>query len=216
MDVPIKQLQKTLLSNVGARLQDYGFKLKSGSQSFRQNRTDGWNSFHLAFIPHQNMDFDVTADVAIRHDLIEECVNDGNTLISKADRVQTATIGVEIGNLTVGSQVRWKVATEGDLQGVAASVGTAFESVALPYYRRYRDLEKLAEILSSNEPDGWMHCPIHVVRCMRAVAAKFLLGAQDQMEVLIQRNEEFLRSRHDPGLVRFTNFVDRIRQIDTR
>ncbi len=78
----IKELQKNLLANVGEKLTTFGFGGKAKQQSFYRPIDGGWACVHLSFIKHAD-DFDVTVDVGVRFDEVEELVNSNNNLLTK-------------------------------------------------------------------------------------------------------------------------------------
>ena len=68
----MKALRQSLLDLFTVALEPLGFR--RSQQSFLRDFPGGCEVFHLAFIP-QRTDFDLTADVAVRYDSIEEQLN---------------------------------------------------------------------------------------------------------------------------------------------
>ena len=93
----------------------------------------------MSFIKHAH-ECDVTADVAIRVDALEDLLNEWNATLSKAERKQTHSMGAELGNISEGRQRRWTLATEDDIPEAVSSVMELFESVGLPYREETRVL----------------------------------------------------------------------------
>ncbi|MGH7953764.1 MAG: hypothetical protein ACREFE_17845, partial [Limisphaerales bacterium] len=145
----IAELQKKLLNEVAIIVAKHGFSPKPKGQSFRMQKPFGWASFHLSFILHESTDFDVTTDVALRIDAVENLINEDNNLLSNAEKLQTATIGCELGNLSEGQQKRWNIASDNDVELVAESIHDALASVAIPYIERYSNLQEIFAVLSS-------------------------------------------------------------------
>src|SRR6185503_3108745 len=112
----LKRLQKLLLHEMSRIVVKYGFGRKVHGQSFRLSKPFGWAAFHLAFIPHAEIDFDVTADVALRVDEVEKMLHDSK---------EAATVGGELGNLSDGEQRRWTIASERDINPTVASIEQA-------------------------------------------------------------------------------------------
>lgn len=212
----LKDSQRQLLIELSRRMPQYGFEGKPVGQSFHKATSYGKDALHLSFIRHEN-DFDVTADVAIRIDAIEDLVNAESKLLSKAEKRHTFTLGVELGNWAEGAQHRWTVAGPEDVPVVAGSVLSMFERVGIPYLERYSSLDGAYDALARNDNDqgSWLHSPVHASRCMRATAASYLLG-KDDMDRLVKDCESFLRERKDVGLVSFQQFVNFLRQLSRR
>jgi hypothetical protein len=209
----IATLQKQLLVGVGFVVQEYGFNPKPRGQTFRISKPFGWASIHLSFIPHPPADFDVTIDVALRIDAIENLVNEDEKLLTKSEKSQTATIGCELGNLSAGKQHRLSIASESDVQSTVGAIKTMVESIALPYIERYSNPNELFQVISSNDPSAWLHSPIHGARCKRALAAAVVLKKYDCVLELIQKSEAFLTSQNDFGLHAFRTFSKKIRSL---
>lgn len=207
----IKALEEQLLYELSFGLAKHGFKRKARDQSFYKPTAFGRVAFHISFVKHK-YDFDVTADVAIRVDELEDLINEFNDRLTKAEKRQTFTIGAELGNIADGREKRWTVTNASDILEVAASILSAFETVGLPYLEKYSSLEAILEVLSKNDRLGWLHSPIHGARCERAVGLAFLLGKNDELDELVTRNEIFLRENNDFGLESFKRFVKALEQ----
>lgn len=205
MRTDLKQLQNQLLSELSEPLKTQGFKRTK--QSFVRDTPGAKQIFHLAFIDHKD-DFDITADVAVRHHPVEELVNEFNPLLREKEKSQTATIGIELGNLSQGKQRRWTVSQPSDIPPVSASLLEAFQSMGLPYLERYTSLDDTFSVLSADDPAAWLHSPIHHERAKRAIAAAFLLRLRDRFEQLVDAKARFLESRKDFGLEGFKSFAD--------
>jgi hypothetical protein len=129
----------------------------------------------LSFIPHVN-DFDLTADVALRNDAIEELTNKYDAKRSAKDRLSSMTIGIELGNLARGSNIRWTIVDESHLQLAADQAFELLQSVEISFFNRYCDLGSLADVLTSSSPADRLLCPLRGPRYMRAISACFLTG----------------------------------------
>jgi len=209
----IKRLQKLLLNEMASVVEKYGFERKVHGQSFRMPKPFGWAAFHLSFVPHAEIDFDVIANVALRVDAVQELIHqDGNDL-SKKEKQATATFGCELGNLSQGKQRRWKIASENDIKPVMASIENALVTTALPYIERYSNLEEMFEVLCRNDRDAWLHSPFHHYRGMNALALAVVLGKQDRVEHIIEESEAFMRSIKDPNLGFFQPFASKVRSL---
>jgi hypothetical protein len=185
-----------------------GFPAKPESQTFFRDTPYGWDAFHISFIRHMD-DFDVTADVAVRIDALEELVNDGDRA-QKSRRDQTASIGAELGNIAQGVPLRWTVASPENVSEVARAIAEAFVQIGLPYIERYSDPNVMLDALAPNDRSAWLHSPFHSPRCKREVGLAILTGRRAELASLTERCREFLSARNDPGLASFEEFVSRL------
>ncbi len=202
--------QDKLLLAVGQGLQKFGFDNRPKGQSFLKSCPFGRASFHLAFIKHDN-DFDVTADVAIRFDQVEELISRymNDPLLTKSEKTNTFTLGCELGNLSEGRQRRWTLACSDDILGVAESVLEAFAKIGIPYIETYSDPQKALEVLSGDGPASWLHSPLHGERAKRAVAMALIANGEEAAQKLSNIKLAFLVDRNDFGLLEFRKYLDK-------
>ena len=202
----IKDLQKQLIVQLGERLTDFGFGKKAKSQTFYRPFEGGWSCVHLSFIDHAE-DFDVTVDVSIRFNKVEELVNSKNHILTKKEKEQTSTLGVELGNLSVGQQLRWGISSQDQVSSVIDSILDAFKTYGEPYLKKYCSLKNVFELLSSDDKSVWIHCPFHATRAKKAVAIAKLLNHPDiKTQILVKK--QFLENMKDFGLQDFVIFSD--------
>ncbi|MDX3905813.1 MAG: hypothetical protein QHC78_09010 [Pigmentiphaga sp.] len=206
----LRQHQQQLLQAVAAGVTPHGFTPQPKEQSFVRPFPEGRQEFHLGFIEHE-ADFDVTADVAIRFERLEELVNADNKLLSKKEKAATASLGIELGNLVQGAQFRWTVAGEPDVAKVAASLIEWFAQHALPYFERYSDLAAAYDLLAPADRSAWGHHPLHGSRAKRVLGLAALLG-RDDLQAVAARQEQYLQELKDFGLADFKRFADRVLQ----
>ena len=204
----IKELQKNLLLSVGERLTTFGFGKKVKQQSFYRAIEGGWACVHLSFIKHAD-DFDVTVDVAIRFNEVEDLVNSKNNLLTQKEKEGTSTLGVELGNLSIGEQKRWNISSEGQISLVANSVLEYFEKFGHPYLLKYSSMDSAHDLLSSDEKEVWKHCPFHATRAKKAIAIAQLLGMTDIQDQISTR-KKFLQEMKDFGLSDFVSFANNL------
>ena len=207
----ISELQHSLLKAIGDKLAPYGFRTDLSNQSYRRDFDGGRSSFHIGFIEHE-ADFDCTADVAIRFDKVEDLVNEDNKILTKKERRETHTLGAELGNLRNKKQQRWAIANERDIAPTVEQIIRAYTQTAALYFDEYTDPTRALSVLSRDEKDAWLHCPIHVGRAKRAIALSVVLGA-DKSSIKAIANEKirFLQEANDPSLAVFRNFLKRLR-----
>jgi hypothetical protein len=207
----IKDLEDALFEAVSKKIESYGFSGSKRDQCFYKRTPSGRLAFSLAFIRHRD-DVDVTVHMAVRFDELEELVNEYENRLSKAQRKNTFSLGVELGNLSEGRQKRWTVASLQDVEPVANSIADAFVSVGLPYLQKYSDMQTALEVLSGDDNVAWLHSPFHDVRAKRALGLAVLLGDRERFSQLVSAKTEFLKSRNDPGLNSFLQFKDALEQ----
>lgn len=211
-----RDLENALIERLSADLERQGFKFVKAHRSWRRKTPQTTLAFHLAII-HHPADFDVVADLAVRLDALASLLAE---LLGGADAaaaiVGKFTVGVEVGNLTIGQQRRWTVATAEDVGPVACSLMEAFESVALPYYREFSNPEQLLAVLSGDSRECWIHAPFDHIRAIRAVALAFLLGRREQFEELAGRKRALLAMSKDRNAQRnlpaFDGVVEQLRR----
>jgi hypothetical protein len=162
----------------------------------------------LAFIRHET-DFDVTADVAVRVDAVEELVNASTPYLPAKIKNTTATVGADLGNLDTGAQRRWTIADKADIEAVASAIVSDFLRIGIPYFDRFHDLDTLFSMLRRNDQEAWLHCAIHHARCMRAVALAVVLKRRE-VRSLIEAEAAFLSKRNDFGLAEFEQFASAV------
>jgi len=201
-----KALENQLLAELGQHVVRLGFDAKPIGQSFYRSMPGGYSAFHVSFIAHAE-DFDVTADVAVRFDAVEELVNRDNGLISPAEKKRTATLGAELGNIASATQRRWKIQSSDDIHPAALEIVDALERVGIPYLEQFEDPGRAFIALSSNASAAWLNSPIHGCRCLRAVALAVVLNRQAEYAQVATDCEEFLRQRKDPALIAFQRFL---------
>lgn len=207
----LKEAQSALLSEVGKRLKVHGFKPRAAGQTFTRDSTHGRHAVHLTFIDHDT-DFDVTADVAVRFDMVEDIVHRSNPLLSKAEKAKTYTLGAELGNIDRGEPYRWTVSRSADIPSVADQIERKLVEIGLPYLDTYGEPEAALEVLARDDRSAWLHSPIHAERAKRATALLVVLGRKEQIEELGRSKMEFLASINDPATAVFQRFLNTIRE----
>jgi len=165
----------------------------------------------VSFIKHGH-DCDVTADVALRIDALEDLLNENTDLRNVERKKKIHSLGAELGNIADGRQRRWTLATEEDTPRVAGSMVSAFESIGLPYLETFSDLNRALAVLAADDRSSWLHSPFHDLRAKRAVGLAHLLGRPaEELDVLIAAKTKFLGERSDPGVESFLVFAKSIR-----
>jgi hypothetical protein len=185
-----------VLVKLGQYVKAHGFDPEPADQCFYCPSATGKWVFHIAFMPHQH-DFDLTADVAVRNNAIEDLVNQYDSKLSKLERRTSMTLGGELGNLSQGRQMRWTIARFSDIPEVCEEVSRTFENVGLPFLQAHSDIETIHRVLTSSDSKDVLVAPLLGPRSMRAVASAYLLGEGIGIKVLAQRLEAKLMERED-------------------
>ena len=204
--VLMKELRRALLEAVGVRVGELGYKYKPKQQAYWRPFSQGRSSLHLAFIDHRD-DFDVVADVAVRFDELEVMINANNTMLSKAEKLQTYSLGAELGNISGQGQMRWNVTSSADLEPVADRLVAAFKEIGIPYLNSASTLEGAYELLTIPGRSAALHSPIHLSRAKHIVALAKLLGRMDELSARARESVELLEGTKDAGLQDFKRFV---------
>jgi hypothetical protein len=199
--VSLKELRKALLNRVGEKVKVYGFK-KAAGPHFIKKAPPGGYALHLTFINHPD-DFDVTADVAVRFDDVEDLLNEHKDFLTPKQKRETFSLGVELGNLVEGKPRRWTVVDAGDIEGVADSIAAAFVNIGLPYMEKYSDPEQALAVFSGEDRDSWLHSPFDHERAKRAIALALLTKGPERFNEIAVAKTNYLAAKNDPGLQQF-------------
>jgi len=149
--------RRQLLLEVGKTLAPLGFRKRE--QSFRREVAGCRQSLHLSFIPHRD-DFDVTADVAVRHHALEDILNQDRASLTDAAKKDTCTVGAELGNIAGTGQHRWTVVTVRDVGPVVVGLEDLFLRVGLPWLDRFSSVKEIQRVLRDDRREAALICPI--------------------------------------------------------
>lgn len=203
-----KAIQKELLSQLAKGLEPQGFRRRE--QSFVARMPGGSHIFHVSLINH-TQDFNVTADVAVRHDALQDLVHESNSLLSKKEKQQTASVGAELGNIAEGRQKRWIVAGPEDAEGVCSSILAAFTDIGVPILLRFSSLDEVLDVCARDDQEARLYEPFLYMRAMKAVGSAFLLGRRDEFQRLVEYKSVYLREQGDDfDLSYFLPFAERL------
>lgn len=203
MSYDYKSLLVSLLQELTTPMAEIGFKLRKAERAFEAKTSFGMKIFSLGVITHPGTDFDITGNIAIRFDTVQDLVNQFNTGATDAQKRRNATMGVELGNLAGTGQKRWNVSHLEDVRQAAFGILQEFRSIGLPYLEKYSDPRQALDVLGGNERANWLHMPVHGARCMRALALAYDLKDRERFDQIIANSRKFLEERHDFGLANF-------------
>ncbi|KSV75944.1 hypothetical protein N185_15980 [Sinorhizobium sp. GW3] len=203
----MKGLQDKLISELKNGVANFGFKYSSSTRSFIKKAENVEFSYHLSFIVH-GADFDVTADLAVRHDNVERLVKALTPPHPLLDgRERTWTIGVEVGNLTQGTQMRWSVATEQDVEVAVSGLIRIFQDVALPYFEQYSTPSSVYSMLLKDDKVAGLNSPLRVKRWTRIVTLASLLEPE-KLAHWVSKGLETLEEAGDRQLDEFKQIAE--------
>jgi hypothetical protein len=77
-----------------------------------------------------------------------------------------------------------------------------------PYFSRIATLEDALSIVSRDDPDTWLHAPLHADRAETAIAIACLLNRRDIFDRLVEDKTSYLAQRQDRNLLRFTHMAE--------
>jgi hypothetical protein len=201
----IERLMGLLSETLGER----GFKLRKQDRSFSRRVESGdVQTIRLSVTRRGETDIDVTVDLAIRLDPLERLLDE----LSGPDKTGAASLGVDVGNLSVGRPRRWTIAADIDVTRAAESIQECLDTVGQAYFDRFGRMPVVFRVMSGDGPASWLHSPFHATRAIRAVALAHVLGEQESVERLIEAKRCFLVARKDKDLDRFETFVARLRK----
>lgn len=202
-------LKREFLRAIGSRLSNFGFPKRPRGQTFYRKNELGSDAVHFSFIEHE-FGVDVTTDVAVRLDDVEDMINADNKLLSKKEKADTFTLGVELGNLERGEPYRVRLAHASDVGPAVERSMNRIAEIGIPYLARYSSLKSALTVLSEDDKSAWLHCPVHLSRAMSACAALVSLGKYSELASLAEKKRAYLQSIQDPGLSRFDKFIDAV------
>lgn len=184
-----------LLNEVAPRMVAYGFEPKVKGQSVYRKTAEGHWAFHVSFMRHEH-DLDVTADMAVRIDAIEDLVNQYDEGLKPSEKRRTTTLGAELGNLSVRAPLKWTLRTTSDVPEVVDDLVRSFGEIGLPYLKSHARIKEAYKLLLSDAPEDRRHAPIIGARYMRVLAASYLLKSAE-FEKLAEEYEVELSKVND-------------------
>lgn len=200
--------EASLFRLLGLRMQALGFTHQPVHQAFWKHVPVGAWVVHVSVIKHES-DLDLTMDVAVRVDAVENCINRWNAGLTAADKKRTVTVGAELGNIVDGRPRRWTIAGPSECTEVADAMVEEFEKFGAPYLTRMSNLEALLDAIATGDRSSWLHSPIHGIRSKKAVALALVLGKRDLALERVGKFTAMLHAQRDFGLASFRAFANR-------
>lgn len=201
------EMKKKLLNFILLKITEVGFEKNIYGQTFWKPVQNGRAAVHLSFIDHET-DFDVTVDFAVRIDKLEELKNKDNTYLKEKEKKETATIGVELGNLIEGNQKRWTISSEEDIEKVADEIYSKIVEEGIPYIDKYSNLDNILFVCLKDDEDSMLHSPFGDDRAINAVGLAKMLNRGDIKEIISKKKMYLKESELE--LSNFQNFLNKI------
>ncbi len=154
----MKNIKEKFFEKLAELLKSDGFEYRKSNQDYVKKEGTKRFSFHISIIQHKN-DFDVTADVAIRFDDIENLRNSENKMISEKEKKETYTIGVELGNLKGVGQHRWTFRNFEDIPKNVEDINEWFIEIAKPFFQRFKELDEVYRVFKNDIKEANLICP---------------------------------------------------------
>jgi len=216
----IKEVQDQLYPCLDERLAAEGFQLRKGRHRFYRSAPIGTDIVQVRMHKHGDL-VDVEIYVAVRHDEIEKIIsaavsslvtNDPTLfsaeLVAERDKGQTATIGIQLGNIAGPTTRDWSIVDASDVGPACVEVLEMIHRDAEPYFSKFRTTDDFVEKLARDDRETWKWAPVRHDRAMKAVAAAYVLHDRmifdrirtDKEMHLVERNDDF-------GLRRFKPFA---------
>ncbi|WP_433958671.1 hypothetical protein [Cytobacillus horneckiae] len=203
-----KELKAKLFKQLALLLTEEGFGKRIYGQSIKKPIDNGTATIHLAFINHVD-DFDVTVDAGIRFDELENMKNESNLLLTSKEKARTSSIGVELGNISIGKPKRWTIKSEGNIDLVTQSIFEDIKLVLLPFIEKYSCPEKVFELCIKDDSEAKLICPLDDKRAINAVGLAIILKKEDELNELIQKKKKYLEEKQDMGLSMYLGFIEK-------
>lgn len=203
-EVGIKFLQDALLKVLAVEAASLGFTPRIKQQKFIRVVGDCTWVVHVGFVRHQH-DVDATIDLGVLITPVEQ-------LFAKAglDKLGSATIGAELGNLVDRRPRRWTIETEADAARVASEMRSEIEKFGIDWLQRFSRLETVYETLVANDLQSRLIMPLQVKRCLILLALALLLRTKEEAQQVSLECRAFLVDRAEPMLPTFDDYAAKL------
>lgn len=207
MNRPLDSTVRKLFSHIEDELNAIGVVSRRLGQSFRWRSPTGVNALHVSVIRHPT-DLDLTVDVAVRIDALEELML--RHLPSSSNPSKFFSFGAELGAISGQGQLRWTIAELEACAAVARDMVSRFRDIGVQYLTKLGDPETAFLLLRGNARETWVHSPVHLSRLLRVIGLAHLLHRQAEIDELSRHYSEFLRGKGDDGHRIISDFALRL------
>ncbi len=209
-----KASQTLLLKSVGKAIRELGFRQNLSSQVFHRQTHFGKQSLHISFIPHKE-DLDITADVAIRFDLLEEFLFDflDTRFLSERDKKSTFSFGSELGRINGEGQMRWTIVSDSDVETESEKIVSCFKRIGLPYLEQYSDMCRIFDVIALLSRESELLNGVPEKQARNAVALAYLCNkGKETFELVVDRMTSYLTPIPNANIGEFNRVVEAISQ----
>jgi hypothetical protein len=196
----IVDLKHGFLDFLKQELGPHGFR--KSHQFFYKKAAIGRQILHIAFIPYKD-NVEININIDIRHEEIEKL---DKIVLGEAYDVRTATIGAELGQLANRNSMIWSLNDPSLIPMVGMDIINTFWKIGWPFLEEYASLEKIYEVLISDDLPISDYLLIGHVRAEKALLAAHLLHKKD-IDMIIDAKLSYLIKNGDPSLANFIKFV---------
>lgn len=156
----VSDLPKLFLPILDEIVMPEGFKRKKTSYSYnRWINNELGHYFHLSFISHPGIDYDIGLNVGVKHLPVQKLLLGYREDMKPSEIKDTGTYGYELGQLYGGYPLRWTIDFDTDLEEVAHSIWETVIEKGTPFWKKYSDLKRiLVEVYSPDPKDRKVGC----------------------------------------------------------
>ncbi|WP_242245282.1 hypothetical protein [Bacillus cereus group sp. BfR-BA-01330] len=178
-----KELKLKLLQGLGEELKEDGYKIRITQQDLVKKFDKGKIGIHLAFINHPE-DFDVTVDVGIRFDELENMKNQWDEGLTSKEKKET------------------------DILPVTIDILKEVKQYFIPYIYKYVYTENVFDLCVRDDDEaGLIGTIFDGTRAQNAIGLALLLNKEEMLERIIEKKKKYLKKRDKFQLELFENFL---------
>jgi hypothetical protein len=196
----IADLKHGMLDFLEQEMRPHGFR--KSYQSFYKKVPIGRQIFSIAFISYPD-EVEINAFVDIRHEEIEKLYK---IVLGEPYDTRAATIGVELGQLAKRNSMTWSLNDQSSIPAIGREIMNSFWEIGWPFLQEYASLEKIYEVLISDDLPTSDYLLIDHVRAEKALIAAFLLNRND-IDMIIDKKLSYLLQKRNPYLADFIKSV---------
>lgn len=127
-----------------------GYRYLKSQRAFRKKMRDQTWSIHFAFLNYGNH-LQVTCDVAIRFNCVEDILNESQPHLSAREKKGTFTIGCLLHNWSDEAKFIWRVDRVESVPRVVSEIYRDTETAAIEFFERFGNMEETLKALQ--DPD---------------------------------------------------------------
>lgn len=199
-----KYLKRNLFHEIGSALKEEGYRVRVSQSDLIKKFDRGKISIHLGFIDYVE-GFDVTIDVGIRFEELENLKNQYKDFLTKTEKKETYTIGVELGNLAYGEQKKWNIKKGIDILPVSQNIIKEIKKHFFPYVSHYLDIENLFEACIKDDTNEVVAFDSEGAE--NAVCLAMLLKKEHMLNSIIDQKRTYLKRINRDELESFEEFL---------